>query len=464
MPYWRHGRPVRRCQCPEGPLRLIAACLALLLLAAPLRPAAAQVFDAESFVLPNGLIVVVVENHRAPVVTQMVWYRVGAADETPGKSGLAHFLEHLMFKGTATVAPGAFSALVAENGGVENAFTSRDYTGYYQTVAKDRLESMLRFEADRMANLVLTDAVVAPERDVIIEERRQRIDSSPTAQLDEAMMAALFQNHPYGIPIIGWQHEMAGLTTQDALDFYKRWYGPDNAILVLGGDVTLEEARPLVEKYYGPLAPIGAPAARERVREPPPPAPRSVTLTSAQVSDPLWMRAYLLPHREDLAAGDLEALQLLSEILGGGASSRLYRSLVVEQGLASSAGAYDRSDALDYPTFHVSAQPRQGVELAAVEQAMLAALERLVAEGVTAEELRQAKDRLQASAIYARDEPSTGPRVVGAALAVGETLAEVQAWPERVEAVTVEQVDALLRRFLLPERAVTGYLLPKEPA
>jgi zinc protease len=459
-------RPAVRCRCPvpEGPLRLIAACLALLLLAAPPRPAAAAVFDAESFVLPNGLIVVVVENHRAPVVTQMVWYRVGAADETPGKSGLAHFLEHLLFKGTATAAPGEFSAMVAENGGVENAFTSRDYTGYYQTVAKDRLEGVMRYEADRMANLVLSDEIVAPERDVILEERRQRIDSSPTAQLDEAMMAALFQNHPYGRPIIGWQSEMEGLTTQDALDFYKRWYGPDNAILVLGGDITLAEARPLVEKYYGPLRPIGAPPDRERVREPPPPAPRSVTLTSPQAAEPLWLRAYLLPHRDELAPGDLEALQLLSEMLGGGATSRLYRALVVEQGLATSAGAYDRGDALDYPTFHLSAQPRQGVELAAVEQAMQAELERLLADGVTAEELRQAKDRLQASAIYARDEPSTGPRVVGAALAIGETLDEVQAWPERVEAVTAEQVEALLRRFLQPERSVTGYLLPREPS
>ena len=461
----RPGGLLPSSEHPEGPLRLIAACVSLLLLGLGLpRPAAAEVFDAESFVLPNGLVVVVVENHRAPVVTQMVWYRVGAADEPPGKSGLAHFLEHLLFKGTLTVAPGEFSAMVAENGGTENAFTSRDYTGYYQTVARDRLESIMRYEADRMANLVLSDEIVAPERDVIIEERRQRTDASPTAQLDEAMMAALFQNHPYGIPIIGWQHEMAGLTTQDALDFYRRWYGPDNAILVLGGDITLAEARPLVERYYGPLAPIGVAPERLRVREPPPLAPRSVTLASPQAAEPVWMRAYLLPHRDELAPGDLEALQLLSEILGGSATSRLYRALVVEQGLATSAGAYDRSDALDYPTFHLSAQPRQGVELAVVEQAMQAEIDRLLAAGVTPEELRQAKDRLQASAIFARDEPATGPRVIGAALAVGETLAEVQAWPDRVEAVTVEQLDALARRFLQPARSVTGYLLPQEPS
>lgn len=444
-------------------MRLLAACLALLLVLAPLS-AGARIFDAESYVLPNGLTVVVVENHRAPVVTQMVWYRVGAADEEPGKSGLAHFLEHLLFKGTTTTAPGEFSAVIAENGGRENAFTSRDYTGYWQTVAKDRLETVMRYEADRMANLVLSDGIVLPERDVILEERRQRIDTSPTAQLDEAMMAALFQNHPYGIPIIGWQHEMATLTTADALDFYKRWYGPDNAILVIGGDVTLAEVRPLVEKYYGPLQPIGVAPERERLREPPPAAPRSVTLTSPQASEPVWMRAYLLPHRQDLQPGDLEALQLLSEILGGGATSRFYRALVVEQGIATSAGAWDRGEALDYPTFHLSAQPRQGLELAAVEAAMQAEVERLLADGVTEAELRQAKDRLQASAIYARDEPSTGPHVIGAALAIGETLEEVQSWPERVEAVTAEQVNALARLVFQPARSVTGYLLPKEPA
>ncbi len=446
-------------------MRLFQPVLASLLLGlALLRPAVAEVFDAQSFTLPNGLTVVVVENHRAPVVTQMLWYRVGAADEVSGKSGLAHFLEHLLFKGTETAAAGEFSAMVAANGGTENAFTSRDYTGYWQTVAKDRLEAVMRYEADRMQHIVLTDEVVYPERDVIVEERRQRIDSSPSAQLDEAMMAALFQNHPYGIPIIGWQHEMQALTTADALAFYRKWYGPDNAILVIGGDVTLDEVKPLVETYYGPLVPVGVPAERIRVLEPPPLAARSVTFKSPQVAEPQWYRAYLVPHRKDLTEGDLEALQLLSEILGGSATSRLYKSLVVEQGIATSAGAYDRSDALDYPTFHLSAAPRQGVELATVEAAMQAEVDKLLADGVTEAELRQAKDRLQASAIFARDEPSTGPHVIGAAMAIGETLAHIQSWPERVEAVTVAQVNALLRAILKPERSVTGYLLPQEPS
>jgi len=443
-------------------LTLLRLAFALFLALVVLRPAAAATFDAESFTLDNGLQVVVVSNHRAPVVTQMIWYKVGAADETPGKSGLAHFLEHLMFKGTETAAPGEFRAAVAANGGRENAFTSRDYTAYWQTVAKDRLEIIMRYEADRMAGLVIDEATVATEREVILEERRLRVENNPTAQLEEAVMAALFRNHPYGIPIIGWMHEMAGLTTADALDFYRRWYGPDNAILVIGGDVTVEEVRPLVEKYFGGIAPIGV-EERARVGEPPATAEQSVTLRSVQVSEPQWSRAYLAPRLDTLAPGDLEALQLLSEILGGGSTSRLYRVLVVEQALAASAGAYDRSEALDYPTFHLYASPRPEVELAVLEAAVEAEIERLIEGGVTEAELRQAKDRLQASAIFARDDPATAPRVIGAALAVGETLDEVQAWPERVEAVTVEQVNALLRLVLRDVGSVTGYLLPQEP-
>ncbi len=442
---------------------LVRLLLSLSLLLALPGLAAAKVFDAESFTLDNGLTVVVVENHRAPVVTQMVWYRVGAADEEPGKSGLAHFLEHLMFKGTTNNPPGAFSDAVALNGGRENAFTSQDYTGYWQTVATDRLEMIMAFEADRMANLALEPASVFSERDVILEERRSRTDNNPGAQLSEAVTATLFRNHPYGIPVIGWEHEMAELTPEDALDFYRRWYGPDNAILVLGGDITLAEARPLVEKYYGGLQPIGV-EPRNRPAEPPMLAAQSVTLTSVQVSEPQWNRAFLSPQNSSLGEGDIEAVQLLSEILGGSSSSRLYRALVVEQGLAVSAGAYDRSDYRDYDTFHLYASPRQGVEIATLEAAVEAEVAILLADGITEAELRQAKDRLQAGAIFARDEPSTGPHVIGAALATGETLAHVQAWPERVEAVTVEQVNALARKLLVKEHSVTGYLLPQEPA
>jgi zinc protease len=445
-------------------LRWLSALLSPALLALTLHPAVAKVFDAESYTLPNGLTVIVVENHRAPVVTQMVWYRVGAADEPAGKSGIAHFLEHLMFKGTATTAPGEFSKLISANGGNENAFTGRDYTGYWQTVAKDRLELVMRYESDRMRNLSFDEEDIVSEREVIIEERRSRVENNPGSQLDEAMMAALFRNHPYGIPIIGWLHEMQQLTLEDARDFYERWYGPDNAILILGGDITLEEARPLVEKYYAAIEPVGAPQQRVRRQEPPLDAVQSVTVSSPLVSEPQWSRAYLGPQRTELAPGDQEAMEILGEILGGGPTSRLYRALVIAQGIAVSAGSYDRAQALDYTTFHLYAQPRDAATLQAVEAAVDAVIQELKETGVTEAELRQAKDRLQASAIFARDAPTTGPRMIGGDLATGTTLEEIQSWPERVEAVTVEQVNNLLRKLLVQEHSVTGYLLPQEPA
>ena len=444
--------------------RWLSALLSPALLAlALLQPAAAKVFDAESFTLPNGLTVIVVENHRAPVVTQMVWYRVGAADEPEGKSGIAHFLEHLMFKGTPTAPAGEFSKMVSANGGNENAFTSRDYTGYWQTVAKDRLEMIMRYESDRMENLNFDETTMASEREVIIEERRSRVENDPGAQLDEAMMAALFRNHPYGTPIIGWMNEMQQLTLQDAQDFYRKWYGPDNAILILGGDITVEEARPLVEKYYGSLKPVGAPQERVRRQEPPLDAVQTVTMKSPLVSSPQWSRAYLGPERTELAPGDQEAMEILGQILGGGPTSRLYRALVIG-GIAVSAGSYDRAQALDYTTFHLYAQPRDETSLEAMEAEIDKVIEDLKANGITEDELRQAKDQLQASAIFARDAPTTGPRLIGGDLATGSTLDEIQAWPERVEAVTVEQVNDLLRELLVKEHSVTGYLLPQEPA
>src|SRR5215813_12750674 len=252
-------------------LRLVAVLAAVATLAS--LSAQAAVFSPSTITLANGLQVVVIENHRAPVVTHMVWYRVGAADEVPGKTGIAHFLEHLMFKGTKTVPPEGFSEIVARLGGNENAFTTADYTAYFQSVAVEHLEEMMKLEADRMVNLVLTDDVVLPERDVILEERRQRIDNDPGAQLMEMARAVLFLNHPYRMPTIGWENEMRGLTTADALAWHTKWYEPGNAIVVISGDVTMDQVRPLAEKYYGALPATVVPA-RARPDEPAQFAPR----------------------------------------------------------------------------------------------------------------------------------------------------------------------------------------------
>lgn len=440
---------------------LVVAVLAMVVLPASGVPGAqARVFDPETFTLDNGLQVVVVTNRRAPIVTHMVWYKVGGADELPGESGNAHFLEHLMFKGTETLGPGEFSQIIAKNGGRENAFTGPDFTAYYQNVARDRLEIVMKYEADRMANLVLTDQVVLPERDVILEERRSRIDNNPGAKLNEMVMAALYLNHPYRIPLIGWEHEIRQLNTETALSFYKRWYAPNNAILIVAGDVTAAEVRALAEKYYGPVAAHPVPE-RKRVKEPPQTAARRVTLRSPQVRQPSLSITYLAPSYRRATGPEAYALQVLDEILGDGATSRLYRSLVVEQGLAASAGSGYSPTAYDTATFRLYVSPRPGIEIERVEAALRDELVRLLRDGVSEDEVAAAKRRLVAGAVYARDSLNTAPNVIGRGLATGQSVDDIESWPERIEAVTAEQVNAAAAAVLRDEQSVTGALLPK---
>jgi len=450
------------------PARLVApvlAALSLLLAAGLGQPQAAQakVFDPVSFTLANGLQVVVVENHRAPIVYHSVWYRVGAADEKAGESGLAHFLEHLMFKGTENLAPGEFSDIIAANGGRENAFTSWDYTAYYQTVAADRLEIMMKNEADRMANLRLTDAVVLPEREVVREERRSRTDNEPASQLGEISRAVQFLNHPYRIPIIGWDHEIEQLSTEAAIAFYDKWYAPNNAILIIAGDVDPQNVRAMAEKYYGAIPAKDIPE-RQRVIEPPQNAPREVRLTSARVRQPQVSISYLAPsYRQAAQDGDAEeayALQVASEIVGGGATARLYSRLVVEQGVAGSAGAGYGANNYDYSTFEFYVAPRPGQEIEPAEAALRQEIAKLLETGVTEEEVAAAKKRLVAGAVFARDNLATAPRVIGAALTTGGSLEQIESWPERIAEVTADQVNAALKVVLRDEQSVTSYLLP----
>ncbi|MHA1600734.1 MAG: M16 family metallopeptidase [Alphaproteobacteria bacterium] len=422
--------------------------------------AQARVFDPETFTLANGLQVVVIENHRAPIVTHMIWYKVGAADELVGESGNAHVLEHLLFKGTKTLGPGEFSQIIAQNGGQENAFTSYDYTAYFQTVASDRLEIVMRHEADRMVNLVLTDAVVLPERDVILEERRSRVDNEPGSLLRETMQAAFYLNHPYRLPVIGWEHEIRKLSTQTALAFYRRWYAPNNAILVIAGDVNAHDVRHLAEKYYGKV-PAKAVPERRRPAEPPQHAARRVTLHSARVRQPSLSISYLAPGHNSPGGEHAYALQVLDQVLGGGATSRLYRSLVVEQGLAAGTGSGYNPTAYDISSFDFYASPRPGVDMGKLEEALRVELAKVIRGGVTEDEVALAKRQLQAQAVFARDSLSTAPNIFGRALTAGRSVEDVENWPESIGAVTVEQVNAATRAVLLDEQSVTGLLLPE---
>ena len=445
-----------------SPRRFISlAAVVALSLAIPVLSARAAVFNPETFTLANGLQVVVVENHRLPVVNHMVWYKVGAADDPVGKSGIAHFLEHLMFKGTKAVPAGEFSHIVARNGGRENAFTMEDETAYFQTVSRDRLELVMKLEADRMHNLVIAPTEVDSERLVILEERRMRTDNSPAAQLNEQMSAVLFRRHPYGTPTIGWMNEMEGLTRADALAFYRRHYAPNNAILIVAGDITAAELKPLAEKYYGTI-PRREIAPRTRLAEPPQIAARRVTLKSLQVREPQMTRVYTAPAADSGAQS--RALEVLENILAGGSTGRLYKKLVVDDKLAVSAAANYDGDAITYGTFSFAAQPAQGVTLEKVEAALDAEIDRLLKDGVTDDEVARAKAHLLDSAAVARDSLRRGAYALGLALTTGRTIDDVESWPDRIQEVSAADVLAAAKVVLKPERSVTGYLIHGEGA
>jgi zinc protease len=431
-----------------------AAALATPALAA--EQAGAKIAD---FTLANGLELVVIPDHRAPVVTHMVWYKVGAADETPGKSGLAHFLEHLMFKGTAKNPIGHFSRVVATIGGQENAFTSNDYTGYFQRVPSEKLKTVMEFEADRMTGLVLTDQVVLPERDVILEEQNQRVANNPRARLGEQIDAALFLNHPYGKPVIGWRHEMEQLSRDDAIGFYRRFYGPNGTVVVIAGDVELAEARKLAEETYGKVKRNNAILPRKRPQEPPPVSPRSLTLADARVEQPVLQRVYLVPSFTTAKRGESEALEVLAHVLGSGSNSRLYRALVVDKPIAVMAGAGYDSAALDLSKFGIFGSPRPGVTLPQFEAEADNVIAQVIEQGVTAGELERAKSRLIADATYALDSQASMARWYGTALMTGSTVDDVRRWPDRIRAVTAGQVQDAARQWLDKRRSVTGYLI-----
>ena len=417
------------------------------------------------FTLSNGMQVVVIPDTRAPVVTHMVWYRVGAADEPHGNSGIAHFLEHLMFKSTEKIGIGEFSKIVARLGGNDNAFTSNDCTAYFQRIAKDRLPTVMEMEADRMVNLRLTEKEVLTERDVILEERRSRIENNPSAILDEQMNAALYQNHPYHIPVIGWMHEMAKLSRADAFAMYKKYYAPNNAILVVAGDVTAEGVKAMAEATYGKLKSnpeVGAP--RIRPSEPEARAPRRVDLTDQRAGRITVSRYYLTPSYTTSAPGEAEALDLLMKIAGGGTISRAYQKLVVADLVASSAGGYYSGNNMDSGKIGFSAVVADDSTTAKVEAAFDAVIADLKTNLVTPQELERAKKAYLADYIYESDSQSTLARRYGFGLVVGQTLAQIDAWPVELSKVTAEQIRDAARKYLDIKHSVTGTLSPEASA
>ncbi len=432
----------------------------LSLLCAPLAGHADD--QVTSFTLDNGMEVVVIEDHRAPVVVHMVWYRAGSADEPPGNSGVAHFLEHLLFKGTDTVQPGEFSATVSRNGGNDNAFTSYDYTAYFQRIAADRLELMMRMESDRMVNLRIGPEDIATERDVIIEERNQRVENNPGALFREQHNAAQYLNHRYGVPIIGWQHEMRDLDLKKAKDFYNTYYSPNNAILVVAGDVYPDDVHELARTYYGVIP--ANPDLPERIRpqEPRQMAERRLIFEDPRVAQPYVTRSYLAPERDSGAQQDAAALALLAEILGGGTTSVMAEKLQFDAQIAVHTHAGYGATSLDDTTFDLIVVPAAGVSLANAEAAMDRVIAGFLETGIDEEQLDRIKMGLRASQIYARDDVNTLANRYGSALTQGLTIEDVQAWPDILKATTSDQIMAAARNVFQRQNAVTGYLTAPE--
>ena len=437
-----------------------ALSLAALLAATPALAEVPQ--GVTHFTLDNGMEAVVIEDHRAPVVVQMVWYKVGSADEKPGKTGLAHYLEHLMFKGTDKLAPGELSKTVTANGGSDNAFTSYDFTAYFQRIAADRLPLVMEMEADRMQNLRIGEEDWQAERQVVLEERAQRTDSDPSALFAEERSAAQYLNHPYGRPVIGWRAEMEGLTRADALDWYDTHYAPNNAVLVLAGDVTPEKARELAQKYYGDIPAKDGVARTARPQEPEQRAPRRMEMTDPRVPQPSMIRTVLVPERNTGDQKMAAALTVLAELLGGSAQTSVLGQKLVMTGKALYAGAGYDGFAVDPTNFYISIAPVDGMDPADAEAALDQVLADFLKEGPDPAQLDRVKTQIRAAQVYEQDSAQGRAYEYGQGLTTGLTVEDVNDWPDELAAVTPEDVMEAAALVLNSKATVTGWLLPQD--
>lgn len=444
----------------RSPARFPLVLTFLLLACAPASDADGRIRTGR---LANGLEIVVITDKRAPVVTHMVWYRAGAAEDPDGKSGIAHFLEHLMFKGTEKIPLGGFSEKIASMGGSDNAFTSHDYTAYFQRIASDRLEDVMVLEADRMKGLIFSEAPALAERGVVLEERASRTDSSPPALLGEKMRRALHAPHPYARPIIGWREEIGKLTVRDAEAFYRRHYAPDNAVLVVVGDAEMPEVRKLAERIYGPI-PAGLNPGVPRRPAAPRSGPETIHMQDVRTRQPLLQRLYRLPEWERPDAKSFAALDMLMQILSSGTTGRLYQKLVVEQKIAVGTGGWADTMRLDQGEAALYVSPRRSGDIDAVLAMLDAEIERLKTETVSDEELARAKTGILAETLYARDSQFAQARIYGTALAVGLTVEDVDGWTQDIEAVSPGDIRRAANAYLDINRSVTGVLTPADGA
>ncbi len=441
-------------------IRRAVFCLLLGFTAAPIGTARAAIYYPSHFTLSNGLQVVVVPNRLAPVVNQMVWYKVGSADEVRGKTGLAHYLEHLMFRGTDNIAAGEFSRIIAGQGGNDNAFTSRDYTAYYETVEASRLPMIMQMEADRMANLRLTKETADPELKVILDERQQRTDNSPDGRFVEKFETRLAPGHPYGRPVIGWKKDLEKLTAADARKFYEAYYAPNNAVVVISGNVKVEEVMSLAAATYGRLSKKETPPQKKIPPRPLPSQTSDFTLRDARVEQPQVLWRFVAPAYVTQRANEAYAFEVLSEVLDSGEVGIMHKKLVQEMGIASSIRTSYDPDARGETTFTISASLRDGKSPVALKKALREVLRSLSENGLSSERVEDAKQRLQRDAIFAREGITMPGYSFGMALSTGRSVSDVEAWPDRINEVTPEQVNAALKEMAESKRQLMGALLP----
>ncbi|QWD62719.1 pitrilysin family protein [Polynucleobacter sp. MWH-UH25E] len=417
--------------------------------------------DTHEFLLNNGLKLVVREDHRAPTVAHMVWYRAGSMDETNGRTGVAHVLEHMMFKGTDKVKAGEFSRLVAAVGGRENAFTSRDYTAYFQQVEKSKLEEVIKLEADRMSNLNFDDAEFLKEIQVVMEERRLRTEDNPSSLLNESLMATAFMSSPYRHPVVGWMNDLQNMTAADARDWYRTWYKPNNATVVITGDVNAQQVLAIVEKYYGAVAAKELPVRKPQI-EPPQRGVKQVQVKAPADSAQLTM-AWKAPRLEPgkLDESDPYALELLTAVLDGYDNARLNRSLVKQEKVVNDVSVgYDmisRGPAL----FVVSATLAKGKTIEQAQSSIRKAINEIQQKGILESELKRIKVRILSEQIYKRDSIFGQAMEIGGTEMAGFSWRDIDYMLERMQSITPEQVQAVAKKYLVDDHLTIAILDPQ---
>jgi zinc protease len=431
-----------------------------------LADSAEEAWAPETFTLNNGMEVVVLPDHRAPVVTHMVWYKVGAVDEDPGKSGIAHLFEHVMFKETDDLEDGEFDSTISRVGGQHNAFTSWDYTAYYQRVAKQHLGKMMELEAERMTDLIIDEdpeGSFITERDVVKEERRQRVDNNPGVILQERVLAEFWKDHPYEITVIGRMDEVEALTPQDGIDFYKKYYSPENTILVVAGDVTGDEVRALAEEHYGKIEPSGlVDGTRKWAEVPALTETKELSHSDPKVRQPVWYRYY--NGTSQLRDRDFSlALDVGLDVLGGGNTSLLYVALVEEQKVAVNAGTFAWTGLHDDGPAVIYATPSPGVSMEELEEAVMAEITKLLEAGFSDEDVERVRNSMAASAIYARDNQQSMAQLFGSWMSIGGSIDDLMSYEDDIRAITTEQALSAARQvFAADNNYIEAHLLPED--